>query len=46
MIKKSIFKTDSYAEKKWQKRLLHLSDNDIDIAISANEMKEVRNDEQ
>ena len=28
------------------KRLLHLSDNDIDIAISANEMKEVRNDEQ
>ena len=28
------------------KRLLHLSDNDIDIAIRSNEMKEVRNDEQ
>jgi hypothetical protein len=28
------------------KRLLNLSDNAIDIAISANELKEVRNDEE
>ena len=28
------------------KRLLNLLDNAIDIAISANELKEVRNDEE